>query len=206
MNTTTRALRNALLLPCLLFGQLTFAQDTQSPYTASINEYVKNYIATHEVVKGADRKHLHFFPADSSYRVTATFEKIDDRAGFQMPTSQRSMQAYFRYGKIRFSINGTPCELTVYQSKDLLRMDKYKDYLFIPFTDATTGTSTYDGGRYIDVTTPDIRDNKLVIDFNKAYNPYCCYTAGYSCPIPPKENALPVAINAGEQKYSKPVH
>jgi uncharacterized protein (DUF1684 family) len=83
---------------------------------------------------------------------------------------------------------------------------EYKNYLFIPFTDATNGTDTYEGGRYIDLSIPDIKDTNVIVDFNKAYNPYCCYTGGYDCPIPPKENALTVAINAGEMKYKKQVH
>jgi hypothetical protein len=166
---------------------------------------VKNYVTTHEVVKGEDRKYLHFFPADSNYRVTATFEKIDDNTGFKMP-SQISSQDYYRYGKISFKINGVACQLTVYQSKKLMHTDEYKDYLFIPFTDATNGTETYEGGRYIDISIPNIANNKVIIDFNKAYNPYCCYTTGYNCPIPPKENALTIAINSGEMKYTKPGH
>jgi hypothetical protein len=87
-----------------------------------------------------------------------------------------------------------------------MRTAEYKNYLFIPFTDVTNGTDTYEGGRYIDISTSDIRDNKLTLDFNKAYNPYCCYTNGYNCPIPPKENELTIAVNAGEMKYTKGVH
>jgi uncharacterized protein (DUF1684 family) len=123
-----------------------------------------------------------------------------------MLTSRQSVQQYYRYGKISFVMNGRSYQLTVYQSKDLMQRAEYKNYLFIPFTDATNGTDTYEGGRYIDLSIPDIKDMKVIVDFNKAYNPYCCYTRGYDCPIPPKENALPVAINAGEMKYTKPVH
>jgi uncharacterized protein (DUF1684 family) len=131
---------------------------------------------------------------------------MDDPAGFKMLTSRQYVQQYYRYGEISFVINGKSCQLTVYQSKDLMQRAEYKNYLFIPFTDATNGTDTYEGGRYIDLSIPDIKDTKVIVDFNKAYNPYCCYTSGYDCPIPPKENALPVAINAGEMKYTKPVH
>jgi uncharacterized protein (DUF1684 family) len=191
---------------CLYIYQSSFSQHAKSSYINSINNYVSNYVATHGVVKGEDRKHLHFFPPDSNYRVTATFEKVDDPAGFKMPTSQRSLQQYYRYGKISFVINGRSCQLTVYQSKDLMQREEYKNYLFIPFTDATNGTDTYEGGRYIDLSIPDIKDTEVIVDFNKAYNPYCCYTTGYDCPIPPKENALPIAVNAGEMKYTKPVH
>lgn len=192
-----------LLGACALFiAQLCAAQKT---FTESINQYQTQYINTHEVVKGDDRKHLHFYAPDSSYRVSAIFEKINDAVGFKMPTTARSMQQYYRYGKISFKIKDSTCQLVVYQSKDLIG-DEFKDYLFIPFTDATNGTDTYEGGRYIDALITDITNNTLVVDFNKAYNPYCCYTTGYHCPIPPKENALTVAILAGEKKYTKPVH
>jgi uncharacterized protein len=94
-------------------------------------------------------------------------------------------------------------KLNIYQSQMLIGVDQYKDYLFLPFTDLTTGAESYETGRYIDLKTGDIVDGKLTIDFNRCYNPYCAYRAGYSCPIPPKENALPVAIPAGEMKYGK---
>ncbi len=79
----------------------------------------------------------------------------------------------------------------------------YKNYLFLPFTDLTSGNRSYGGGRYLDFLMEDIKSNTLIIDFNKAYNPYCAYTTGYNCPIPPRENDLPVAIPAGEMEYSK---
>lgn len=53
---------------------------------------------------------------------------------------------------------------------------------------------------------PDIKNTKVVFDFNKAYNPYCAYTTGFNCAIPPRENLLKVAIRGGEKDYGKPVH
>jgi uncharacterized protein (DUF1684 family) len=206
MKRSVKNLNNGLLFYLLFLSQSVSGQSTETTYERSVHEYVRNYIATHEVVQGEDRKHLHFFPPDSNYRVTATFEKMEDKSGFQMLTSQKAYQPYFRYGTIRFMIYGVDCRLTVYQSKRLLQTEQYKNHLFIPFTDATSGTSTYDGGRYIDIEIQDIKENKVIIDFNKAYNPYCCYTTGYNCPIPPQENALQVSIQAGEMKYTKPVH
>ncbi len=82
----------------------------------------------------------------------------------------------------------------------------YKNYLFLPFTDLTSGEESYGGGRYIDLETTDIFNNKVIIDFNKAYNPYCAYASGYNCPIPPRENDLPVAVKAGEMNFGKKVH
>jgi uncharacterized protein len=100
-------------------------------------------------------------------------------------------------------IHDTVLHLMVYQSQALLQKAGTRDYLFIPFTDATSGTDSYGAGRYIDGTISDIRNGSLVLDFNKAYNPYCAYSAGYNCPIPPRENDLPVAIRAGERNYGK---
>ena len=68
----------------------------------------------------------------------------------------------------------------------------------LPFTDLTNGNETYSGGRYIDLEIPE--GNTIRIDFNKSYNPYCAYTEGYSCPIPPAENNLGYTITAGVKK------
>ncbi len=77
----------------------------------------------------------------------------------------------------------------------------FENYLFLPFTDLTNGNGTYGGGRYIDLEIP--KGDTMVIDFNKSYNPYCAYNGKYSCPIPPKENDLNIAIKAGVKNYSK---
>ena len=78
---------------------------------------------------------------------------------------------------------------------------EYEDYLFIPFNDLTNGNETYDGGRYLDLKTTS--ESTIVIDFNKAYNPYCAYNDKYSCPIPPRENDLPIEIKAGILTFGK---
>ena len=178
----------------------------QQNYISEIQAYQKNYVATHEVVKEKDKKYFRFFAIDSNYRVNAIFEKIKDTIGFSMKTSGNSLQQYFKYGKISFIIKGARLHLFVYQSEDLIKSKDYADYLFLPFTDLTTGDKTYGSGRYIDLTIPEIINNKMTIDFNKAYNPYCAYSTEYHCPIPPKENILPVAINAGEINFGKTHH
>ncbi|MDB5277958.1 MAG: hypothetical protein JWR61_2913 [Ferruginibacter sp.] len=195
-----------ILIALLTLGNVAIAQNNSHAFIDTIKAFQTNYINTHEVVKGEDRKYLQFFAPDETYKVLASFEKLNDVQGFGMPTSTKMMQQYFKYGRITFKINDRICHLFVYQSKDLMNTKDYANYLFIPFTDATNGVETYEGGKYIDLTTQDIKNNTLEVDFNKAYNPYCCYVAGYSCPIPPKENALEVSILAGEKKYTKPVH
>ena len=120
-----------------------------------------------------------------------------------MSTSGKTKQQYRVYGIIHFNLHDTAVSLTIYQSRSLMSSEKYKEHLFIPFTDLTSGRETYGGGRYIDLSISDISNNTYIIDFNKAYNPYCAYTTGYNCPIPPKENDLSVAIKAGEMNYMK---
>ena len=71
--------------------------------------------------------------------------------------------------------------------------------MFLPFKDKTNGVETYGGGRYLDLTVPD--GDSIVIDFNKAYNPYCHYNIEYSCPLVPRENKLLFSIKAGVKKY-----
>ena len=185
----------------LLFNQLS----AQTAYKNSLKAFRTKYVTTHEVVKGKDKQFFRFYTIDSSYKVNAVFEKIQDTIGFTMKTSAGTTQHYFKYGKAIFNLQGSAYQLFIYQSK-ALRYTSYKDYLFIPFTDLTTGDQTYGSGRYIDLLIPEIKNNRILVDFNKAYNPYCAYAAGYHCPIPPKENYLPIEVNAGEKVYAKPHH
>jgi uncharacterized protein (DUF1684 family) len=86
----------------------------------------------------------------------------------------------------------------------LMKKKGLRDYLFIPFSDPTNYVTTYGGGRYMELRTGNIKKDSVIIDFNKCYNPYCAYSDGYSCPIPPDANKLPVAIQAGEMLFKKP--
>jgi uncharacterized protein (DUF1684 family) len=93
-------------------------------------------------------------------------------------------------------------QLTVYRNIALTKIQQYHDYLFLPFTDTTNGTATYTGGRYIHLREGDFKDGIVVIDFNKAYNPYCAFAGGYACPKPPDENQLAIAVQAGEKAFA----
>jgi len=143
---------------------------------------------------------LRYFPVDSAYRVTATLKRDTSQPAFQMKTSTSRLPLYRAYGTLYFTLKGQSCTLTVYQSLDLMRNPMYKNYLFLPFTDATTDESTYGAGRYLDLRIPN--GETIVLDFNRAYNPYCAYSDEYSCPITPAENRLPVAVEAGEKIYN----
>ena len=191
----------ALTASLLIVGSGSVAQDS---YKDSLQAFIKKYVDNHDAVNGDDKKLLNFFPVNKNYRVIADFERLKDGKWFSMETSGTLKKVYRVYGVIRFTIHDTAVRMNIYQSQNLMTKDQYKDYLFLPFTDLTTGEETYASGRYIDLTFKDIIDNKVMIDFNKAYNPSCAYVSGkYNCPIPPKENSLNLAILAGEKNYGK---
>ena len=175
-------------------------------YVEKIKAYQKKYVKEHEVVLKKDKEYFRFFPVDEKYKVVASFKKLEDTVGFIMKTSGTKNPRYFRYGTIEFKLNDTTLKLTLYQSQQLMTDSTYKDYLFLPFTDLTSGEESYGGGRYLDPRLTEIKDGLIIIDFNKVYNPYCAYSTGYNCPIPPRENYIPVAIKAGEMDYAKPTH
>lgn len=187
----------------LLLLLIAFHSNAQQRYEDSVSMYLKKYVAEHEVVLGADKEKMKFYPVNKQYRITAVFEAKENSPWFWMNTSGKEKKQYRVFGILRFQLHDTAVTLQVYQSRNLMSSEKYKDYLFIPFTDKTSGIETYGGGRYIDLLLSDIVDKTYTIDFNKAYNPYCAYTAGYNCPIPPQENDLPVAIKSGELNFMK---
>jgi len=145
---------------------------------------------------------LEFFPIDLKYRVKATWVRTPNEKPFKMPTTTTRLPEYVKYGEAHFTIDGESFKLNVYQNVELsAKNEEYKDYLFIPFTDYTSGDGSYGGGRYLDARIPE--GSEIIIDFNRAYNPYCAYSARYSCPIPPKENDLLVRIEAGVKDFGK---
>jgi uncharacterized protein (DUF1684 family) len=139
-------------------------------------------------------KRLSFFTPDTSFLVNARFELESEPKAFDMPTTTNSFTKEVVYGRLFFSLKGVPQVLEVYRA-----FEAQDDYLFLPFFDKTSGVSTYGGGRYIDLRYP-LADSVL-IDFNKAYNPYCAYNPKYACALVPSVNTLTVAVEAGEKKF-----
>jgi uncharacterized protein (DUF1684 family) len=191
------------VLLIILVYQLSFSQDN---YKDSLNSYISNYVQNHEVVTGGDKESFRFYPINEKYNVIARFKKAINSNWFSMETSGVFKKTFRVYGSLHFSINDTSVTLNLYQSQSLMNTDEYQGHLFLPFEDLTSGEETYESGRYIDLLITDIVNNQVIIDFNKAYNPYCAYVSGkYNCPIPPDENQLPVAIPAGEKIFAQPL-
>jgi uncharacterized protein len=138
-------------------------------------------------------KGLDYYQADPTLTFTTTLLP-GDGAIINVPTSDGREKVYTRVGQVAFTVEGVDCHLTVY--------DTGHPGFFIPFRDGTSGNETYGAGRYLDVEVD--RNGQMVVDFNRAYNPYCVYADGYSCPIPPSENRLPVPIRAGEKAFRGP--
>ena len=194
--------KTVFFIGCILSSYFVLAQN--KIYRDSTEAYFKKYVKEHEVVKGKDKERMSFFPVNEKYRISSRVERTINSPWFRMESSGPVKRNYRVYGIIHFTINDTTVSLNIYQSQDLMTTQQYHDHLFIPFTDATSGTETYESGRYIDLDIKDIIDNHFIIDFNRAYNPYCAYVSGkFNCPIPPSENRLMVAIWAGEKAFGK---
>lgn len=187
-----------------LSGCACYAEAQSNIYLDSMKQYQEQYVKKHGVIKGKDKALLQFFPVSEKYRVKAGFLRIYAASWFNMETSGKEKQVYRVYGVLNFVLNDTAAKLYVYQSQRLMNTKEYADHLFVPFTDKTNGEETYENGRYIDMTEAELSGGIYILDFNKAYNPYCAYVSNtYNCPIPPKENDLPVAARSGEMKYRK---
>lgn len=194
-----------LLLAIIAFVPLTiFAQDFKAEIEKHREEYKADFLKTpSSPLKKEDFEYLRFYEPNEKFKVACEFVATKRGKPFEVPTSSGQTATYTKFGELKFELDGKPYKLAVYQSLSLRRMPQYRDYLFIPFKDLTNGKESYGGGRYLDLRMKEIEGDKIYLDFNKAYNPYCAFSAGYSCPIPPKENHLKVAIEAGEKNFAK---
>ncbi len=161
--------------------------------------------ATTSPLKDKDRKNfkgLDFFEFDSTYIVKTTLKRTPDEAPFKMKTTTNRLPNYVKYGELTFALKGESYQLDIFQNLDLIAEEEYEDYLFLPFLDDTNGEDSYGGGRYVDTRQPE-EGITMILDFNKAYNPYCAYNEKYSCPIVPRQNYVSTRIEAGVKAFEK---
>ncbi|UAM98686.1 DUF1684 domain-containing protein [Polaribacter litorisediminis] len=143
-------------------------------------------------------KGLDFFPVDDTFIVAAKLIKTENAPTFEMATNTDRKAMYKEYGVLKFSLKGKDFELTVYKSQDELEDEKYKDDLYLAFTDNTSGNESYGAGRYMDLKVTDEQlDGTIILNFNNTYNPYCAYNEMFSCPLTPKKNHLDIEVKAG---------
>jgi len=198
-------MKKAALLTFLLvmnfgFSQIKFNKKETEKFQQTINaEYADSKTSPLMTSDLKTFKSLDFYPINGKYFVNAKLVKAKNEKAFEMKTSTSRKPKYIKYGTVYFTIDGKSLQLNVYQDVELSKSDKYKDHLFLPFSDKTCGKESYIGGRYIDLKIP--KNDTIAIDFNQSYNPYCAYNHKYSCPIVPLENDLDIEIKAGVKNF-----
>ena len=133
---------------------------------------------------------LKYFPISEAYRVVAKFVPYDPPKKIAVPNILGDTEQEPSPGYVEFTLNGQKC-----------RLDPVSEGngLFFIFKDLTSGKETYPPGRFLDTDLP--KNGEVVLDFNKAVNPPCAFTPFATCPLPPKQNHLPVRVEAGELRY-----
>jgi len=126
---------------------------------------------------------LRYFSPDLKYKITAKLVPIEKKKVIVLPTSDGKEKKYLEHAFAIFELDGILNRLLV-----------------LEITDATSARESYGAGRYLELKKMH-GATSIVLDFNKAYNPYCAYSGNFSCPFPPKENILKVSIRAGEKSY-----
>lgn len=195
----------ALLL--ITFFSLYTSQSNDGAQTSNPKAYI-NSVASHRAEKHdfmqsneespfveqkAPFDSLKYFDVNATFKVTASVEKIESGETYELRTSDDSVKIYQEVAILHFDLLGSHEDLTLLQSAD-------RSYYFLPFYDKTSTVSTYGAGRYLEVDYTG-NETQITLDFNYAYNPYCAYVTGYSCPVPPPQNNISVAITAGEKNY-----
>ena len=162
-----------------------FAEHPQSPLPADHREGFEG---------------LSYYPPDPDWRFVVPLEPFDRPETLAVETSTDGVREYHRVGRFRFERAGEERTLSAY------RADPAEDRLWVPFRDATSADETYGAGRYLDLEADEHRtdDGRWVLDFNRAYNPFCAYSDAYECPLVPLENWLDVPVEAGERAYEPP--
>lgn len=140
---------------------------------------------------------LDYFPPDPAYRFELELREHREKKALRMTYTKGEERGFLRWGEFRFKVGDQEQAIQVYKSNPA------EQRLFIPFRDATSGKETYGAGRYLDLESDidQTAEGKWILDFNKAYNPWCVYSENYTCPSVPSENRLEVPIHAGEKDY-----
>ncbi len=198
------------ILLCVLFTSVGCGNkliETTAEYRSEVASFRSTYKANfmkqpNGPLAENDLTNLDFFKADANYRCKCKVDVPSIKEAIEVDTYAGKKKNYLKYATALCNVGGKKIYLAIYSSSKVQLMPVYRDHLFLPFMDHTNGESSYGGGRYIDLKTGDVTDdNYIIIDFNKCYNPYCAYSDGYNCPIPPLENHLDLAIMAGEKNF-----
>lgn len=170
------------------------AEHELAAYRAAKDAYMRD--DPHSPLEHEDRHHfqgLSYYPANAALRLVLSLDRDVSPEPVPVDTSTGETQELQRAGKVQFAVEGKAAELTIYRSPD--------GALFLPLRDATSGSETYGAGRYLEPEMVD--EERVVVDFNYLYNPFCAYSDAWTCPLPPRENWLSVPIRAGEKSFKE---
>ncbi len=136
---------------------------------------------------------LDYYPLEAKWKLAARFEALPEPKEIPIPNALGFDEPILSPGHVVFTVDS--------QEHRLLALDDTGDgRLFLVFGDKTNGRETYGGGRFLYTDPP--QDGRVELDFNRAYNPPCVFTPYATCPLPPRENRLPMRIEAGEKSYA----
>ncbi len=143
---------------------------------------------------------LDYYPYDPALRFVLPIEPVEESEALEMHLREDGVVHLERSGKVQFTIEGRVVRFTLFWIRG------YGGGVFLPFRDGSNADETYEGGRYLldTIKGADLgrEPGGVILDFNYAYNPSCAYNPRWDCPLAPPENWLPVAIRAGEKRYS----
>jgi uncharacterized protein (DUF1684 family) len=152
----------------------------------------------HSPLKESDRKKfkgLSYYPIDLKYAMVGAIERypIEPKPMYvTLPTNKEMGRRYVKYGRFKFEWEGKAYFLQIFRPLG-------GGELFLPFKDKTSETETYPKGRYLSIEP--MPGGKVLIDFNRAFNPFCQFNEKYTCPYAPEENRLDIVIRAGEKRF-----
>ncbi|MFC4358709.1 DUF1684 domain-containing protein [Halobium salinum] len=142
---------------------------------------------------------LDYFDPDPAYRFELDLQEADEKETLTVETTTDGVREYVAWGVFRFDLDEEEHTLRAFRNAG----DDEDEGFWLPFRDGTSGEETYGAGRYVDLDADEDRtdDGRWVVDFNRAYNPFCAYSAAYECPLVPASNWLETRIEAGEKTY-----
>jgi uncharacterized protein (DUF1684 family) len=138
---------------------------------------------------------LNYFPVSREYKIRAKLDMIVNKKIVTLSTSDGKEKQYLEFAYATFKLQEIENKLLILETVG----GEFDGMLFLAFGDNTSADETYGAGRYLELENEG--ETSITIDFNLAYNPYCAYTDGFSCPFPPRENLLEITVLAGEKNY-----
>lgn len=189
-------------LIAVVFFSVTGDQDTEA-YIAGIHkeraekDQFMRSAKESPIVDKENFKGLKYYNPDPAFRIIADLVPVQNKKTVLLSTNDGKEERYIEYAYAKFRYDGVDNQLLILEIMDT---GPFRGKLFLAFGDETSAIETYGSGRYLDVARVP-GSTSVTLDFNKAYNPYCAYNNTFSCPLPPRENLLKVAIRAGEKTY-----